>query len=572
MELHAKGIGDLTHITIMDFTLYQLFFDFVVYSFLGYLGRVLFTLATTGKFVNTGFLNGPYYPLFGAGVVLFELLLSPMRNHIVLMGLGAMVIAGGLEYAAGYVLEKIFGEKWWDYSAYPFQIRGYICLKSVMLYGLLGVLVIKAINPIVHMLTSKVPIKAGYLFFLVFTVVVAVDLLLTVWAILGLRRKLRHATLQAVLHEQAEQNEGEGQTSAAVEGEAGSLPEEHASVAAGDGRQDGGFEAAAASPQTQPDLKPLGENVLQKRLLEAYPSIKSKVQAQQLTAIRDKIVESTEALTEKRHREVIARYEKPIPEGAEKPFAYGLCFTKLFWVFFIGCFAGFLVETVWCLVTAGHFELRVGVVYGPFIPVYGFGAVLITLVLYRAYKKRELYIFLSSMLIGGAFEYACSLFQELSFGTVSWEYSETPLNFGGRTNLTFAFFWGILGLVWVHDFYPVLSSAIEKIPKKAGTLLTVFLCLFMTYNLFISSAAVYRQTERREGKPAENAFDAYLDERFDDDFLKIIYPNMRYVGKEKRGQPPPSGTNRNPLHANLAPEPHPNVPTLPILEEGDPPD
>lgn len=220
--------------------------------------------------------------------------------------------------------------------------------------------------------------------------------------------------------------------------------------------------------------------------------------------------------------------EVPVqPEEAlgEAPFAAGLNFYKLFWIFFIGCFVGVVVETLWCLATRHRLESRAGVIYGPFNPVYGFGAVLLTLCLHRLRKKRDLWIFLGSMVLGGAFEYVCSLVQELAFGTVSWEYSHTKFNIGGRTNLLYSFFWGVLGLVWVKDLYPFLSRMIEKIPKKPGKILTWALCVFMVFDMSISALASARQADRRKGIPADNIVTRLLDEHYPDEFMQKIYPN-----------------------------------------------
>lgn len=215
------------------------------------------------------------------------------------------------------------------------------------------------------------------------------------------------------------------------------------------------------------------------------------------------------------------------PEEAlgEAPFAAGLNFYKLFWIFFIGCFVGVVVETLWCLATRHRLESRAGVIYGPFNPVYGFGAVLLTLCLHKLRGKRDLWIFLGSMVLGGAFEYVCSLVQELAFGTVSWEYSHTRFNIGGRTNLLYSFFWGVLGLLWVKDLYPFLSRLIEKIPKKPGKILTWALCVFMVFNMGISALASARQADRRKGIPADSVVTRFLDEHYPDEFMQKIYPN-----------------------------------------------
>ena len=102
-----------------------------------------------------------------------------------------------------------------------------------------------------------------------------------------------------------------------------------------------------------------------------------------------------------------------------------------------------------------------------------------------------------SMLIGAIFEYLCSLFQEKAFGTVSWEYSDTFLNFAGRTNLFYAIAWGFLGLFWMKIGFPIFGSFLEKIPKRIAIPITTILLVFMIFNLTISSMAAIREQERR---------------------------------------------------------------------------
>ena len=207
-------------------------------------------------------------------------------------------------------------------------------------------------------------------------------------------------------------------------------------------------------------------------------------------------------------------------------FAHGLNFYKLFWVYFIGCFLGVVLETIWCVIVLHRIENRTGLIFGPFNPVYGFGAVLITLCLYHLRHQRDLFIFADGVVLGGAFEYAASWIQEILFKTVSWEYSHTEFNIGGRTNLLYAFIWGILALLWIKNLYPLFSGWIEKIPEKIGKSLTWVLVVFMTLNMIISSLAILRQTERREHIAPHNVIERTIDYYFNDAFLKWVYPNM----------------------------------------------
>ena len=211
----------------------------------------------------------------------------------------------------------------------------------------------------------------------------------------------------------------------------------------------------------------------------------------------------------------------------EKPFAFGLCFTKLFYLFVIGSFVGTVLETIWAVIVEGHFEFRVGMVYGPFIPVYGGGACFLTIVLYKLYKLNDTLIYAISAVVGATFEYICSWLQETFLGTVSWDYSNTPFNFNGRTNLMYALIWGFLGLVWVRYLYPFAAKLIEKIPKRAGSILTTFLIIFMIFNSVMSVAAVWRWEQRDDGIEAQSSFEMYLDKYFDDDKMEMLFPHMQ---------------------------------------------
>ena len=212
-------------------------------------------------------------------------------------------------------------------------------------------------------------------------------------------------------------------------------------------------------------------------------------------------------------------------------FAVGMGFYKLFWVFFIGCFLGVILEMVWCVLKNHVVESRTGLIYGPFNLVYGIGALVITVALHWLAKKSDLWIFVGGAVIGAAFEYLCSCVQEMMFGTVSWEYSAMLFNLNGRINLLYSVFWGILALLWVKVLYPRMSDLIEKIPNKVGRPLTWFLLVFMVFNTVMSGLAVYRMSQRYEGIPAHGPVAEYFDRHYPDERMDIIYPNMNFVDK-----------------------------------------
>lgn len=226
-------------------------------------------------------------------------------------------------------------------------------------------------------------------------------------------------------------------------------------------------------------------------------------------------------------------------------FAEGCSFYKLVALFFIGAFLGDITETIFCLLTTGVLMSRSSVVYGPFSIVWGLGCALLTLFLYRYRNKSDRYIFLAGTLLGGAYEYVCSVFTELVFGTVFWDYSGFAFNLGGRINLLYCFFWGIAAVVWLKMIYPKLSNLIERLPVRAGKILCNCLIVFMIFNMVLSSLALARYTQRHTGtggsgaeaagasspdaRPEDNPLAAFLDARFPDERMERIYPNAKLV-------------------------------------------
>lgn len=129
--------------------------------------------------------------------------------------------------------------------------------------------------------------------------------------------------------------------------------------------------------------------------------------------------------------------------------------------------------------------------------------------------------------MGGAYEYVCSVFTEIVFGKVFWDYSKIPFNLGGRINLLYCFFWGIAAVIWIKVLYPKFAGWIEKIPMFWGYVLTWILVVFMAVNILVSMAALVRYDMRANGKPAESGWEKVMDEHFDDERMDRIYPNAK---------------------------------------------
>lgn len=214
--------------------------------------------------------------------------------------------------------------------------------------------------------------------------------------------------------------------------------------------------------------------------------------------------------------------EEIIRQGS---FAEGCGFYKLFWLFLIGAFLGDITETIFCRITAGVWMSRSSLVWGPFSIVWGLAIALATALLYKDKEKPDRHIFLIGTFLGGAYEYACSVFTELVFGKVFWDYSNIPFNLGGRINLLYCFFWGIAAVVWIKALYPHFAKWIEKIPKIPGYIASWILIVFMAANITVSAAALVRYDQRAGGPAAQSGWEAVIDDSFDDSTMQRIYPN-----------------------------------------------
>ena len=220
-----------------------------------------------------------------------------------------------------------------------------------------------------------------------------------------------------------------------------------------------------------------------------------------------------------------------IGEGTDV-FAKGLCLDKLVWVFLVCALLGDIIETFYCGLVDGEWMNRSSVLYGPFSFVWGMGAVLLTVTLHRLAERSDRHVFIGGFIIGGAYEYLCSVMTELVFGTVFWDYSDMPLNIGGRTNVLFCFFWGLLAVVWVKVLYPPMDRRIEKIPPLPGKIATWVVVFLMVCNGLLTGAAMLRYNTRVTSPEPSGIVEALLDEMYDDAYVEHRWPNMIVTGEQ----------------------------------------
>ena len=286
---------------------------------------------------------------------------------------------------------------------------------------------------------------------------------------------------------------------------------------------------SAALPKPLTDLTALAFLVL---LALDFICVRRTLRTHRLSPITVRHLSWTQKLADRISDSIWDRLQRAYPgiqveNSQDHTFAKGLCFDKLFWVFLVSSVLGAGIEMLFCRVTGGVWMNRSSLLYGPFSVVWGLGAVVLTVVLQRLSDKPDRSIFLAGCVLGGVYEYLCSVFTEFVFGTVFWDYSHMPLNLGGRINLLYCIFWGLLAVLWLRVMYPPMERIIEHIPTLAGKAITWLLVLLMLSNTLLTSAAMLRYTDRMNDSPGTSTLEAYLDEHYPDSYMEHRWPNMK---------------------------------------------
>lgn len=177
-------------INIFDFDFYYIFYTFLLYSLFGWVYESCLVSVRQKSFVNRGFLNGPIIPIYGTGAVLICITLDPVSKNLLLVFLGGMVLATILEFVTSYAMEKIFHAKWWDYSRYRYNIQGRICPRVSLFWGGLSVLMTVFLKPLSNSLIRRIPRRIGEILAIIAMLIIFVDLVSTVISTLKLNQKL----------------------------------------------------------------------------------------------------------------------------------------------------------------------------------------------------------------------------------------------------------------------------------------------------------------------------------------------------------------------------------------------
>ena len=182
--------------------LYEVAAFFYIYGVLGWCVEVAYAAVKQGKFVNRGFLNGPICPIYGVGVVSVIYCLGEVRGNLLVLYAASVVLVTVIEGITGFVMDRLFHHKWWDYSNQPLNIGGYVCLFFSLIWGVFCVFIMKVFQPMVNGVVVHIPIVIGLIVLSVCTVGMAADLYVTAAAVLKLNKRLEAMDrIAAELHE-----------------------------------------------------------------------------------------------------------------------------------------------------------------------------------------------------------------------------------------------------------------------------------------------------------------------------------------------------------------------------------
>lgn len=175
----------------MIWSFYEMLWFFYFYSALGWSVEVVYKAVKTGKFVNRGFFHGPICPIYGVAVLFALVVLTPFKANLFILVVASTVFTSTVELFTGLILEKIFHNKWWDYSEEPFNFKGYICLRISVIWGISCASAFFVLQPGLEHMVGSVPKKAGVVIQLIFTAIFLTDMVATIIEIENIERKIR---------------------------------------------------------------------------------------------------------------------------------------------------------------------------------------------------------------------------------------------------------------------------------------------------------------------------------------------------------------------------------------------
>ncbi len=171
---------------------------FFLYSFLGWCLEVLCKLISDHKFINRGFLIGPYCPIYGTGAIIMTFLLKKYLDDPITLWIMIILCCSILEYFVSFILEKIFHARWWDYSTNKFNINGRICLETMIPFSIFGLFILYKCNPFFLNLINAIPHTILYLLTIILLIGFIVDLILSTKIIYNIQNITTNVTKKMI--------------------------------------------------------------------------------------------------------------------------------------------------------------------------------------------------------------------------------------------------------------------------------------------------------------------------------------------------------------------------------------
>ena len=159
----------------MEYSFLEIIIYFITYSFLGWVMESIFRSISEKKIINTGFLKGPFCPIYGVGAIIMLLFLKRFSDNLAVLFVVSVVVLTIWEYLVGVLLEKLFHTKYWDYSNNKFNFQGRICLTNSIFWGILGVVFVKYIHPAIENLIEKIDVRILIFVYSILGIVILVD-------------------------------------------------------------------------------------------------------------------------------------------------------------------------------------------------------------------------------------------------------------------------------------------------------------------------------------------------------------------------------------------------------------
>lgn len=174
-----------------------IFILFIIYSFIGWSMEVICKLIEKHKFINRGFLIGPYCPIYGFGCLLITMLLYRYKDDFFSLFVMSMLVCSILEYFTSFIMEKLFKTRWWDYSTKKFNLNGRICLDTMVPFGMIGCIVMYVINPFFTKILSIIPPNILNIIAIILFAAFIIDNILSFKVILGIRTTITNTEKDA---------------------------------------------------------------------------------------------------------------------------------------------------------------------------------------------------------------------------------------------------------------------------------------------------------------------------------------------------------------------------------------